>query len=118
MRSQSPTPPPEKPAWFQLIEGDQFQPRPRVNRVARALALATPLLVLGTGFLVAQNADGQGVPANSIRVASAPSSIKATPSSSQPTVAPTSLITGFQPSIAKLPSGGSNDDEGTELNDD
>lgn len=121
----------EKPEWFAMTEGDQFVPRPRVNRVARMLALATPLLVIGTGFMVAQTSTGQATDlGKSILVASASqnstvpttqNSVTVPSQSTQEVGAPvasgigTSSTTGVRSSIAK-PTGGS-DDEGVELDD-
>ncbi|MEK6649220.1 MAG: hypothetical protein AABY37_07965 [Actinomycetota bacterium] len=47
-----------KPEWFQLIEGDEIKPRHQVKRALRVMALAAPLFVLGTGFVLAQTQDG------------------------------------------------------------
>ena len=47
-----------KPEWFQLIEGDEIKPRHQVKRTLRVMALAAPLFVLGTGFVLAQTQDG------------------------------------------------------------
>lgn len=47
-----------KPEWFQLIEGDEIKPHHQVKRTLRVMALAAPLFVLGTGFVIAQTQDG------------------------------------------------------------
>ena len=114
------TPQIPKPEWFQLIEADSIQPRPRINRVARMLALSTPLLVLGMSYVLAQGSSA-GVPAHSI-LAAAPvqaQSANPTPISSQSTssgpqarVAPSPVTPSFVKtgSITK-PSGDSDDVE-------
>lgn len=132
------TPQIPKPEWFQLTEADPIQPRPRINRVTRMLALSTPLLVLGMGYLVAQGSNGQGLPARSIQVASAPAQAQvsspvttpasaaaqaqgsdlnpvaapANPASTHVQVVPSSFTTGIKSPITN-PTGGS-DDEGIE----
>ncbi|MBI3429509.1 MAG: hypothetical protein HY050_05560 [Actinobacteria bacterium] len=104
-----------KPEWFQLTEADQIQARPKVNRAARILALASPLLVVGMGVIVAQNGNAPTAIASAVQ-ASAPMQnstavtpkISASPQStatSQPVVAPVSLTTGVRPSISIPPSG-------------
>ena len=115
------TPQIPKPEWFQLTEADPIQPRPRINRVTRMLALSTPLLVLGVGYMVAQGSNGQGVPLRSLEVASAPAQIpsqnansstptQASPSASQARVVPSSFTAPSSP-IAPItkPTGGSDD---------
>lgn len=111
-----------KPEWFQLTDEDRFVPRPPVKRVARLMALASPLLILGTGFLVAQGGENQNAAAtqstvlasaqnpsksnNSIEVASAvatPKTISAI-STSNHLAAPSVF-----PAITK-PTGGADDD--------
>lgn len=110
------TPQIPKPEWFQMIEADSIQPRPRINRVTRMLALSTALIVLGMGYLVAQGSI-QGVPARSIQVASAPApatnstpASTISPSSPQARVVPSSFTTGIKSPITK-PTGGSDDGE-------
>lgn len=113
------TPQIPKPEWFQLIEGDPIQPRPRINRVTRMLALSTPFLVLGMSYMVAQGSI-QDLPARAIQVASAPTQAQASnsvpiatatnPSTLQARVVPSSLTTGIKSPIAK-PTGGSDEDE-------
>lgn len=114
------TPQIPKPEWFQLTEADAIQPRPRINRVTRMLALSTPLLVLGMGYMVAQGSTGQDLPARSIQVASAPAPAQVSnsalattatnPSTPQARVVPSSFTTGIKSPLTK-PTGGSDDDE-------
>jgi len=115
------TPQIPKPEWFQLTEDDSIQPRPRINRVTRMLALSTPLLVLGMSYMVAQGSNA-GVPAHSILAAapvqtqgsnSTPATNQAAPSGSQARIASSSFTTTPSSQIAPLtkPTGGSDDDE-------
>lgn len=113
------TPQIPKPEWFQMIEADSIQPRPRINRVTRMLALSTPLLVLGMGYMVAHGST-QGVPASSIQVASAPAqathstpaATATSPSNPQARVVTSSFTTPASP-LAPItkPTGGSDEDE-------
>jgi hypothetical protein len=73
----------KKPEWFQLTEGDRAPAKPRITRGVRLFALTVPLLLLGTGFLVAQNQNGSGAAAKTQPLAQAASA------SSAPAVAPT-----------------------------
>lgn len=54
----------EKPEWFQLTQGDEIEPRHQVKRILRITALAAPLLILGTGFVMAQTQNGPDASAN------------------------------------------------------
>lgn len=58
------TPNNEKPEWFQLTEGDKVQSRRTIKRGFRVFAVTLPLLVLGTGFVVAQTQGGPGTSAD------------------------------------------------------
>lgn len=78
-----------QPEWFQLTQADSILPRPRINRVTRMLALSTPLLVVGMGYMLAQSSNA-GVPAHSI-LASAPAQ---TQSSHSSPIAPITQPTG------------------------
>lgn len=104
----TPEPTTSKPEWFQLTEADQSHGRPsvlrRVNRAARLLALATPLLVVGMGFLVAQSGP---TPATTVVQRA---SITSQPNS-QPTAAALSLTTGVKPAIS-IPTSASGDGDG------
>lgn len=109
------TPQIPKPEWFQMIEADSIQPRPRINRVTRMLALSTPLLVLGMGYMVAQGST-QDVPAHSILASPAQvahsTPAASTTSPSQARVVTSSLTTPASP-IAPItkPTGGEDEDE-------
>lgn len=116
------TPQIPKPEWFQLTEDEPIQPRPRVNRVTRILALSTPLLVLGMSYMFAQGSNA-GVPAHSILAAApvqtqgsnpTPVTNQAAPSGAQARVAQSSFTTTHSSPIAPLtkPTGGSDDVEG------
>ena len=108
-----------KPEWFQLIEADSIQPRPRINRVTRVLALSTPLLVLGMSYVLAQGSSA-GVPAHSILAAAAvqaqsanptPISSQSTSSGLQARVAPSAITPSFVMGSITKPSGDSDDVE-------
>ena len=106
------TPQIPQPEWFQLTQEDSILPRPRINRVTRMLALATPLLVLGMGYMVAQGSNA-GVPTHSI--------LASTPSTSTTPIAPIAQPTGGSDGeaigssvaggISVPPTGGSGEDE-------
>ena len=110
----------EKPDWFQMTEGDEIPRQRKIKRGVRALAVTLPLLVLGTGFVIAQNQSGPGVSADaSASLAPSQPTPTQTLSSTENSTAP--LSGGSQSpsstaSLIKLPTGGS--DDGLEANDD
>lgn len=93
----TPEPIKSKPEWFQLTDADQSQHGPtvlrRLNRAARLLALATPLLLVGMGFFVAQSGP---TPATTIVQGASITSQRNTP----PTAAALSLTSGVKPAIS------------------
>ena len=99
-----------KPEWFHMAEADDTPPRPRGKRVIRIMALATPLLALGAGLVFAQTQDTPNAVASAVTSAS-------TPASTPVTTPASASITIKKPSIAKLPTGGGND-EGLRSSDD
>lgn len=99
-----------KPEWFHMAEADDTPPRPRGKRVIRIMALAIPLLVLGAGLVFAQTQDTPNAVASAATSAS-------TPASTPVTTPASASITIKKPSIAKLPTGGGND-EGLRSSDD
>lgn len=80
------------PEWFQLAKADAFEPKPKNKRVLRAMALATPLFVLGAGMVFAQTQDSPTASASSLVATSAatadPISLSTTPTATTPDSAP------------------------------
>lgn len=113
----------EKPDWFQMTEGDEIPRQRSIKRGVRALAVALPLLVLGTGFVIAQNQSSPGVSADaSASLAPTQPTPTQTLSSTENSTAPVSggsqslSSTSSPSSLIKLPTGGG--DDGLEANDD
>ena len=105
----------EKPDWFQMTEGDEIPRQRNIKRGVRVLAVTLPLLVLGTGFVVAQSHGGPGASANaSVSSASSQGTSAQTLSSTENSPAPvtttpsaTPSATPFAtPSIIAPPTGG------------
>lgn len=76
------------PEWFQLAKADAFEPKPKNKRVLRAMALATPLFVLGAGMVFAQTQDSPTASASGLVATSAatadPISLSTTPTATAP----------------------------------
>lgn len=112
------TPENPKPEWFQMTEGDGFDPKPASKRALKMLALATPLLVLGAGLVFAQSQDSPTALASAsvstAPAASTPISVS-TPATTSPNAAvqvsqatptPSTPAAGITKPGIKLPTGG------------
>ena len=91
-----------KPEWFELTEKDGGKTHFEVKRGLKSFALAIPLLAIGAGVVFAQSSN------------EAPSKIESVTAtaSAQPSItAQLSVPAPTQPSIAKPPIGGGDDDE-------
>ena len=56
----------DKPEWFRLVEADGIKPRHQVKWTLRVAALTAPLLVIGTGFVMAQTRGGHSPSASKV----------------------------------------------------
>ena len=95
-----------KPEWFELADSDGGKPRRQIKRGVRVFALSVPLLAIGVGVVLAQSSDESPANAESVSVTAS-----AQPSVATLDVSPKVLSTPTQPSIAKPPTGGGDDDE-------
>ena len=86
-----------KPEWFQMAEDDGFAPKSTRKRTLRIMALATPLLVLGAGFVFAQTQDSPTASATSTPSAAATNPISL---ASTPTLAPSAPAPSAAPIVA------------------
>jgi len=91
-----------KPEWFQMAEDDGFAPKSTRKRTLRIMALATPLLVLGAGFVFAQTQDSPTASATSTPSAAAtnPISLASTPTLAPSAPAPSAPAPSAAPIVA------------------
>jgi len=111
--------PMNKPEWFQLVDSDGGKPRRNVKRGFRAVALSVPLLAIGIGVVVAQSSNESPASAETTSVAATQSpQVTTSPVAPKVVSAPTKSV---QPAIAKppaAPSGGEDDGNENEGDDD
>jgi hypothetical protein len=115
-----------KPEWFEITDTDE---KPQLRKVSKSLPISAVLvaaMILGVGAFVSQSPDLVPIssataapennsrvqtPATSRAVAAAKSAV-ATPPTGATVATVTAAATGLtNPSIAKLPTGGDDDDE-------
>jgi hypothetical protein len=109
-----------KPEWFELVERDGGLPRHTAKRGFRAVALSIPLMAIGIGVVLAQTSNEAPAIAETTSVAATQSPIAST---STPTLvtAPsqsTKAVQSIQPAIAQPPTGGGDDENENEGEDD
>jgi hypothetical protein len=106
-----------KPEWFELAEKDGGKTHFEVKRGFRALALLIPLMAIGIGVVVAQTSNEAPANAESTSVA-APLTSTSTPNIVASSTPLTKAVQTIQPAIATPPTGGGDDENENESNDD
>jgi len=91
------------PEWFQMAQGDGFEPKPKGKRALRIMALTAPLFVLGAGLVFAQTQESPTAVASGVATTASASSSSTAPISLS-TPAPTAPSAGNTVQVAQTSS--------------